>query len=772
MSGLSMADLANVARWVAWRTEARRDTGRITKVPKDPHTLRDAASTRPETWGTRQVAEAADMRLPASSHGPGGVGLVLGEWPDGYRLAGVDLDSCRDPVTGAMAPWARSVLALLDTYAEVSPSGTGAKAFFLLPPDAVSALRRAGLLEQGRLGRSFKRGSGADHPPAIELHLGGRYYTVTGEHLHEAPTELREVRTNTIRELLTSIGPDFARSGREHGRLDRSAQAFRLACELQREGKSYADYMAALDAEVELAAWKREKGEAHDGREMRRAWERAGAAASWPEPDLALATAETTPAPALDITIFPEKWQLWITRAAERAGAPIDYVACPLLAAVGATIGNARWGSPWEGWKHPPIVWVACIGNPSAGKSPGMDAVTKPLCEHAGLLNDDWEQRQREYRTAKQSAKEVRSAWEADVKQAVKVGTAAPHEPIAARDPDRPYKRRIYSTDPTSEAARNLSAANSRGLLLHRDELAGWFTSMGKYGNGNAGGERGFWLQAYEGGRWASDRVKDGDDAPDVPHLTWGIVGGFQPDRLASVMLSGDDDGMAARFIYSWPTTPDKVPDRPSRHPLPFDIMSAFRALRELPMPDNNPVTLPFDGDAAEALHEWRQEVKEIEASATGLFLSWIGKLPGLAVRLAIIFAHMAWVVERGSNPEPRQITLDDVSRAVGFLVEYALPMARRAFSEAALPEPERDARRLARWYLRQSQPRSEVLNARTLRRMAVGPCIPTAPRVEAAFKELAELGWVRPAPGRNGETAERQRADWMVNPLVRDAAS
>jgi hypothetical protein len=45
----------------------------------------------------------------------------------------------------------------------------------------------------------------------------------------------------------------------------------------------------------------------------------------------------------------------------------------------------------------------------------------------------------------------------------------------------------------------------------------------------------------------------------------------------------------------------------------------------------------------------------------------------------------------------------DAISRALGFLDDYAVPMARRAFGEAALPEAERDARRLARWILRQS---------------------------------------------------------------------
>ena len=130
MTAQTIVDIATLPRWVAWRTEPRRGSGQITKVPKNPHTLADAASTRPTDWGTRAQAEAADARIPPSAHGPGGVGLILGDWPDGHRIGGVDLDTCRDPETGMLEPWAVQVLDLLNTYAEVSPSGTGVKAFF------------------------------------------------------------------------------------------------------------------------------------------------------------------------------------------------------------------------------------------------------------------------------------------------------------------------------------------------------------------------------------------------------------------------------------------------------------------------------------------------------------------------------------------------------------------------------------------------------------------------------------------------------------------
>ena len=41
-------------------------------------------------------------------------------------------------------------------------------------------------------------------------------------------------------------------------------------------------------------------------------------------------------------------WRNWTRDAAEGASCAVDYVALPLLAAAGALIGNARWGSVAE----------------------------------------------------------------------------------------------------------------------------------------------------------------------------------------------------------------------------------------------------------------------------------------------------------------------------------------------------------------------------------------------------------------------------------------
>lgn len=121
-------------QWVAWRYMER--AGRRTKPPVNPHTGRDADVTDPATWGTWGQARERQLNddLP-------GMGFVL-TVDDG--LAGVDLDDCLDG-EGRAAPWAAAIVDALDSYTEVSPSGTGLHilAWGRLPPGR----RRAGNIE-------------------------------------------------------------------------------------------------------------------------------------------------------------------------------------------------------------------------------------------------------------------------------------------------------------------------------------------------------------------------------------------------------------------------------------------------------------------------------------------------------------------------------------------------------------------------------------------------------------------------------------------------
>src|ERR1700730_920012 len=125
----AFAALLDEPRWLAWREEERR--GRRTKIPyaATPGARGPGSSTKSATWGTHTEAKERTRQLDNGN--TTGCGIVLGDIGDQLYLAGLDLDSSLDE-NGALAAWAVKILSTVQSYAEVSPSGRGLKAFFYI----------------------------------------------------------------------------------------------------------------------------------------------------------------------------------------------------------------------------------------------------------------------------------------------------------------------------------------------------------------------------------------------------------------------------------------------------------------------------------------------------------------------------------------------------------------------------------------------------------------------------------------------------------------
>ncbi|MFD1565779.1 hypothetical protein ACFR99_19835 [Haloarchaeobius amylolyticus] len=141
-------------QWVCWKEEPR--DGKPTKIPVTPGSGAFASSTDPETWASFETA------LEYTNTGNAdGIGFVF---TDDDPIVGVDLDDCRDPASDDVDDTALDIIERLDSYTEISPSGTG---FHVLIK---------GELPDGR----NRRGS-------IELYDTARFFTVTGDRLEDAP---------------------------------------------------------------------------------------------------------------------------------------------------------------------------------------------------------------------------------------------------------------------------------------------------------------------------------------------------------------------------------------------------------------------------------------------------------------------------------------------------------------------------------------------------------------------------------------------------------
>ena len=109
----NLQEIKGVKQWVAFRFEERN--GKRTKVPVNPHTGGNAQTNNPETWGTLAQAQEAVKR-----YGVDGVGFVFA---NGYF--GIDLDHVIDPEARTIKKHAQDIIDTVDSYTELSPSGTG-----------------------------------------------------------------------------------------------------------------------------------------------------------------------------------------------------------------------------------------------------------------------------------------------------------------------------------------------------------------------------------------------------------------------------------------------------------------------------------------------------------------------------------------------------------------------------------------------------------------------------------------------------------------------
>ena len=100
-------EIRELAQWVCHRDGD--------KVPIDPKTGRNAKANDPATWGTFEQATEW-----AATNG-GGIGF---EFTENDPFCGIDLDHVLAE-DGTLAPEAWECVGLLDTYTEISPSGTG-----------------------------------------------------------------------------------------------------------------------------------------------------------------------------------------------------------------------------------------------------------------------------------------------------------------------------------------------------------------------------------------------------------------------------------------------------------------------------------------------------------------------------------------------------------------------------------------------------------------------------------------------------------------------
>ena len=200
--------------------------------------------------------------------------------------------------------------------------------------------------------------------------------------------------------------------------------------------------------------------------------------------------------------------------------------------------------------------------------------------------------------------------------------------------------------DSTTEKLGEILSRSEHGLLVKRDEFSGWIGGMEKYGSARAAGaDRGFWLQAYDGGPHAVDRVGRGETY--IGNLSVSLIGGIQPAKLME--LHGlTSDGLLQRFLPVMMRSSTLARDCDSGDDQDDYQSLVYKLIRA------EPQRLFLVDYALMLMNDLRAHLHQVEQAAAGSadgLQAFVGKLAGVAGRLAVIL-HVA------ANPEdaPREI--------------------------------------------------------------------------------------------------------------------
>ena len=323
---------------------------------------------------------------------------------------------------------------------------------------------------------------------------------------------------------------------------------------------------------------------------------------------------------------------------------------------------------------------------------------------------------------------------------------------------------RLRLNDATIEkVAAILATAAPKGVLMTRDEIAGFLLGMNSYNDG----ARAFWIESYGGRSFRVERMKYAQPI-DIQHLAVSWFGGCQPDRLAQLMREGDD-GLLARFCWLWPdATPFNLGTRAPNCDWAVDALERLRMLEmgtaATGKPD--PIMVPLVEPALKMMVEFGQQMQERQQNAGGLMRSAYGKARGLALRVALNLQFLWWCAEDGIAPPPATISEPAFLAAATLVDDYLMPMAERVYGDASAKKVDRDAATLARW-IKQTGP--DEVHVRRMQREVRLPGLGDAAAIHAAAGELVEAGWLTKQVGDVG-FQKRPRAAYPVSPLLWEA--
>jgi hypothetical protein len=387
----------------------------------------------------------------------------------------------------------------------------------------------------------------------------------------------------------------------------------------------------------------------------------------------------------------------------------------------------------YDDWQESARIWVALIGNPSAKKSPIINAASRPLRAIDEKLVREYLTEKRKYDGLGKDAK---------------------------TETYPPKQIRVRIEDVTIEATQEILRDSTQGVLLVRDELSGWFGSMEKYGSGKgAATDRSFWLQSFNGGSYSVNRVGRGVVA--IDNLSVSMLGGIQPEPIRKIAIDAADDGLLQRLfpIVLGPSSVG-IDAPPSAAVGEYSgLVQRLHTLQRPVLGGMSEVPLKFDAAGQALRQELSEKHHEMQASweiINKKLAAHIGKYDGLFARLCVL-----WHCIESTSARPASvIPFDTTNRVAEFLHEFLFPHALAFYSNVLGLSDGHDALLATAGWILAHQP--EKLTVRDVRRGDRTMREMDDEEAAEVLRKLDAMAWIDPIP-----QVRRDSVAYAVNPEV-----
>jgi len=324
--------------------------------------------------------------------------------------------------------------------------------------------------------------------------------------------------------------------------------------------------------------------------------------------------------------------------------------------------------------------------------------------------------------------------------------------------PEQPSAARYIVSDTTMEALAPLLLTNPRGMLLARDELAGWFGSFDRYTGGKGGGDSAHWLSMYNGKSIVVDRKTGDPRTIYVPLASISVTGGIQPGILHRALgIEHRESGLAARLLLTCPPRKTKRWTEADIDPnAEAELSRLFGRLYDLqPSIDDKggprPIVVDLTRDAKATWKEYYDQHAEEQTDLTSELSAAWSKLEECAARLALVIHCVRSANDAPCLESPDAVDAESMKAAI-VLIKWFKRETRRVYAMLSESDDDRDERRVIEWIERKG-------GSVTAREVQEGHRqYQTAPAAESALNELVKAGHGRWKPTPTGQRGQPTR--------------